>query len=98
MRKLRYLFAVLLVSQILFIGTASAEYQPQYDMYIEISTNGNLEYFPLDSSTAQAMFEQQESIHEQVEKITGRDVDHSYIWIVIDGEPILAVDPPVGGF
>ncbi|AGK54520.1 hypothetical protein [Bacillus sp. 1NLA3E] len=98
MRRLGVLLTVLLVSLILYAGNGSAEYLPQYDTYIEISTNGNIEHFPLDSSKAQDMFEHQESIHEKVEQITGRDVDHSYIWIVLNGETIVAADPPVGGF
>lgn len=98
MKKFGLLFVVLFAFQTLLAGKSSAEYLPQYDTYIEISTNGNLEHFPLDSSTAQAMFEHQETVHDKVTEITGKDVDHSYIWIVLDGEPILALDPPVGGF
>ena len=98
MKKTGLLFAAILVSLILFASPGSAEYLSENDTYIEINTNGNLEHFPLDDSKAQSMFEHQESIRDNVEQITGRDVDHSYIWIVLDGKTIVAADPPVPGF
>jgi hypothetical protein len=98
MRKLLSVFAVLLVSMTLWAGIGNAAYLPEYDTYINIETNGNLEHFPLDESTAQEMFEHQEAIHEKITQITGKEIDHSYIWIVIDGKTVLAVDPPLPAF
>ncbi|MCM3766073.1 8-amino-7-oxononanoate synthase [Neobacillus niacini] len=97
MRKMLSVFAILLVSMTLWAGVGSAAYLPEYDTYIRIETNGNMKNFPLDESTAQAMFERQEKIHEKITKVTGKEIDHSYIWIVINGKTVLAVDPPLPG-
>lgn len=95
MNKLLSIFAILLVFMTLGAGVGSAAYLPEYDTYIKIETNGNLERFPLDESTAQKMFEHQEAIHAKITEVTGKEIDHSYIWIVIDGKTVLAVDPPL---
>ncbi|WP_318503893.1 hypothetical protein [Bacillus sp. T3] len=97
MKKIGLILAAILVSLVLFASQGSAEYLPENDTYIEINTNGNLEHFPLDSSKAQDMFDHQEGIRDKVEQITGRDVDRSYIWIILDGKTIVAADPPVPG-
>jgi MarR family transcriptional regulator, temperature-dependent positive regulator of motility len=95
MRKLLSVFAILLVSMTLWAGVGSAAYLPEYDTYIKIETNGKLDRFPLNESTAQAMFEYQEHIIAKIQEVTGKEIDHSYIWIVIDGKTVLAIDPPL---
>ncbi|WP_181833157.1 hypothetical protein [Bacillus taeanensis] len=45
------------------------------------------------------MFEPQEAIiHNFITETSVQEIDYSYIWIEVDGEKILAVDPPNPAF
>lgn len=94
-RKLFSVLGLAFLVQTFFFGAANAEYLEEQDRYIYIQTgNGTPERFPLDEKTAQLMFDKQEDRIETLEKITGRELDHYYIWVVFNGEKILAIDPP----
>ena len=106
MKKLVVLMIAMLLSVVVIIKPASAEYLPQYDKYIEVSNDQarqiadqlGLKGIPLGPKTAAYSFQVQESMIEKIEQITGKEIDHYYIWITVDGVPVLGIDPPVVSF
>lgn len=44
-------------------------------------------------STGQATYAVQEGAHEVVTTLTGQSIEHSYIWIDVNGQPVAAIDP-----
>lgn len=95
-KKIYSVLGLIFLVNTFFFGAVDAAYLPEYDKYIIIETNGQRpEYFPLDETTAKLMFNQQEAFIQKLEEQTGLKLDHSYIWVVVDGETILAIDPPV---
>lgn len=103
MKKLSILLMSLLVSFIISVNPASAEYQSQYDKEIEVSYDEaryladllGLKDIPLGEETAQLSFNIQEAVIAKAEKLLNTEIDHYYIWLVVDGERVLAIDPPV---
>jgi hypothetical protein len=85
---LALIFVVMLQS--LFIGIAGAEYVGKNDIVISINTGQNL-YVPLN--TGEASFNLQESVHNELTQSSGVEVDHYYIWLEVDGQRVLAIDP-----
>lgn len=106
MKKLVFLLTAMLLSVVILVKPASAEYLPQYDKYIEISSDQarqvadqlGLKGIPLGPETAARSFQVQESFINQLEKITGKEMDHYYIWLTVNGVPVLGIDPPVVSF
>ncbi|HLN64388.1 MAG TPA: hypothetical protein VK464_22945 [Symbiobacteriaceae bacterium] len=69
--------------------TAGAEYRSDQDVTIDLSAPVSV----AGDSTAATSFETQEAAHEAVTETTGTSVDHSYVWVSVNGDPLLAVDP-----
>lgn len=69
--------------------TAGAEYRSDKDFTLNLSAPVSVS----GGSTAAASFETQESVHQAVTETTGTSVDHSYVWVSVNGDPLLAVDP-----
>lgn len=90
MRLLRILGA-LLTACMLFSGTAFAEYQSSQDVTLSVNLLPNL--VSTSGSTGQTTFAVQEAVHSTLTSTTGQSVDHCYIWINVNGQPVLAVDP-----
>ncbi|MDB4896599.1 MAG: hypothetical protein JWN15_2861 [Firmicutes bacterium] len=44
------------------------------------------------SGTALADY-QQGQVHSTVTGLTGQSVDHSYVWVDVNGQKVLAIDP-----
>jgi type IV secretory pathway VirB10-like protein len=97
MRKIGLLIGLALLAQVFTAGIAGAAYVPENDITISISTGQNAN-LPLNEQTANEMFEAQEAIHTTITETSGQEIDHSYIWIEVDGKKILAVDPPNPAF
>lgn len=104
MKKLLLSIVTLLVfAMSVAISPVKAEYMSEHDKYIEVTTEQaqaaaellGLENFPLNEETAQMSFELQEELIEEMEALLGTEIDHYYIWLTINGEPVLAIDPPV---
>ena len=95
MKKL--LFVVTVFFSIgLIVSPANAEYLPEYDKTISVETNPQVnDLIPLSEETANEMFEFQESIQQKITEKTGIEIDHSYIWIELNGEKVIAADPPI---
>lgn len=93
MRKKLLLTLVTVVTvQLIFVGGVFAEYDSSND--ITLSVNLLEDEIETSDSTGDATFELQEDAHETLTDTTGQEVDHSYVWIEVNGEKVLAVDPP----
>ncbi|MCP8615743.1 8-amino-7-oxononanoate synthase [Salirhabdus salicampi] len=100
MKKLIVTLTLALMLTFIAVDTSYAAYVPESDVYIEITQEEAREYadllgfenFPLGEETARLSFELQEATIGSV--FTELGVDYYYIWLTIDGEPVLAVDPP----
>ena len=95
MKKWMGALAVAVAAQVLFSGAASAEYDSTGDLTLNLLPDSGVEV-PGDTGTT--TYELQEGVHETITDLTGISVDHSYIWVNVDGEPVLAIDPPMPMF
>lgn len=76
-----------------FSSGAEASYIESGDQTISINTGYNLS---LPLNTGALSFQVQEDLHSLLTNTTGIEIDHSYIWVELDGETILGIDPPYG--
>jgi MarR family transcriptional regulator, temperature-dependent positive regulator of motility len=103
-KKVLFSFVALLIFAIsVAVSPAKAAYLPEYDKYIEVSYEEaraiadliGLKGVPLGDETAKLSFEIQEAMIEKIEYIINKEIDHYYIWLTVNGEPVLGIDPPV---
>lgn len=93
-KRLMWMAATALTAQILSVGVAQADYQPHYDQTINLTA-------PIDIpnvGTADASFQLQQQLQQQQTQLTSVSEDYYYIWINVNGTPVLAIDPPVPMF
>jgi hypothetical protein len=90
MRRLTTIVAILLVVQLLIAGVAGAAYNAQDDMKVNVNVPVSLPSL----NTAGFTFYTQESVHSSLYNTSNVSVDHSYIWIYVNGKPVAAIDPP----
>lgn len=103
MKKLVLLLMVLLISIVISVKPAEAAYLSEKDVYVEVSKNEarqladlmGLKDIPLGEETANLSFEMQEKLIAKLEKLLNTEIDHYYIWLTVDGERVLGIDPPV---
>lgn len=81
--------SVLLV--LLLGGVAMADYVPASDRTVSVQLLPGL--VSTTSLTGSLLFGTQEAVHTTVTGVTGITLDHSYTWVDVNGEPVLAVDP-----
>lgn len=102
MKKISVFLAALFFA-IIIVSPAKAAYLPEYDKYIEVTYEDaryiadllGLEDIPLGEQTASVSFEMQEKTIKLIEERLGTEIDHYYIWLTVDGQPVLGIDPPV---
>lgn len=102
MKKLAWVFIAAILFLSFQIKPAEAAYLPEYDKYVEVSYDEarqiadalGLKNVPLGEETAKLSFDVQESLIAKIEKIIGQEIDHYYIWLTVDGQPVLGIDPP----
>lgn len=83
--------AAAVLSVLLLTGTAFADYQSDQDITVSVELlPGTLQ---TSGSTGSTTFELQEGVHQTITSTTGTSVDHSYIWVNLNGTSLLAVDP-----
>lgn len=103
MKKIGWSLLALLLILSLQVKPAEAAYLPEYDQYIEVSFDEarqiadalGMEGIPLGEETAKITFDVQEKLIAKIEKIIGKEIDHYYIWLTVNGEPVLGIDPPL---
>lgn len=93
MKKLLLATVLMFALSPVFSTGAEASYIASGDQTISINTGLNLS---LPINTGDLSFEVQESLHSLITDTTGIEIDHSYIWIELDGETVLGIDPPYG--
>lgn len=106
MKKLGLIVAALFFVILITVTPAKAAYLPEYDKYVEVSYEDaryiadlvGLKGIPLGEETARLSFEFQETLIGKIEKRLNTEIDHYYIWLTIDGQPVLGIDPPVPMF
>jgi hypothetical protein len=89
MRRLTTLIAILLTTQLLIAGVAGAAYNAQDDKIVNV----NVPVSVPSTNTAGFTFYTQESVHSTLYKTSNASIDHSYIWIYVNGKPVAAIDP-----
>lgn len=103
MKKLVLFVMALMVSVVISVKPAEAAYLPEYDQYIEVSYEEarlladlmGLKGIPLGEETANLSFEVQEELIAKLERRLKTKIDHYYIWLTVDGQKVLGIDPPV---
>ncbi len=90
MKKLLLSLLFVIAFHPFFTSGAEAQYLSGSDKNISINTGLNL-HIPLN--TAETSFKLQEGLHNTLTETTGIEIDHSYIWIELDGQTILGIDP-----
>jgi hypothetical protein len=102
MKKHFWLLAVLvLMMQVLWAGvTAAAETSDSYNSEGDITISITIAEDELQTSdsTGEVTFETQEEAHNLLADETGQEVEHSYVWFEVNGQKVLAVDPPCAYF
>jgi len=93
----KILSSILIASFLVFAlptnNDANAAYNPDGDIYVEINLS-LLDWLKLSDVTGRLTFEAQENIHQWLRETYGIDIEYSYIWIVVNGYKVLAIDPP----
>jgi hypothetical protein len=84
--------AFFFIVQLFTVGAAFAEYDSSGD--ITVSVNVLEDQVETSDSTGEFTFETQEGAHDSLTDTSGQEVDHSYIWLEVNGSRVLAVDPP----
>lgn len=104
MKKVLFSFVALLIFAIsVAVTPTKAAYLPENDKYVEVSSEEaraiadllGLKGVPLGEETARLSFEIQEAMIAKIESIIKKEIDHYYIWLTVNGEPVLGIDPPV---
>lgn len=95
-KKLGFMLAAFALVSVMASGIASAAYNSNQDSSVNVSIFPNS--LQPSSSLGQATFQLQEGLQNTITNSTGVSVDHSYIWINVNGASLLAVDPPVAMF
>ncbi len=103
MKKISFVFITLLLLVGIASAPAQAAYLPEYDKYVEVSYEKartiadlmGLKNVELGAETAQMSFELQEDLIKKIEALLGKEIDHYYYWLTVNGETVLGIDPPV---
>ena len=90
-RKLLTLLFVLTLAVLTIPQESQAAYLSQNDTTVSINLAEDL--IQPSGFLGTTSFETQEEIHSTITNVSGLEVDHSYIWIELNGVNILAVDP-----
>lgn len=102
MKKVSILLLALLIGAVFSIKPAEAAYLPEYGQYVEVSYEQaraiadivGLKDVELGEETAKMSFDFQEKLIAKIEKVLKTEIDHYYIWLTVNGQPVLGIDPP----
>ncbi|GLB59492.1 8-amino-7-oxononanoate synthase [Cytobacillus sp. NCCP-133] len=102
MKKVGFLLLSLLLVLVINVKSSEAAYLSEYDKYVEVSYEEaryiadlmGLQKYELGEETAKLSFEMQENLIAKIEKILKTEIDHYYIWLTVNGETVLGIDPP----
>ncbi|WP_026581214.1 hypothetical protein [Bacillus sp. J33] len=102
MKKLVFILLSFMLILVLNVKPTEAAYLSEYDKYVEVSYEEaryiadlmGLQKYELGEETAKLSFEMQENLITKFEKLLKTEIDHYYIWLTLDGKPVLGIDPP----
>lgn len=89
--KIARMVAGFLLAVSLTSGSAMAGYLSGSDKTLSITLLPGL--VQTSSSTGQLTFALQEGVHNTLTGTTGAEVDHYYLWVEVNGQQVLAIDP-----
>ncbi|RKP51505.1 hypothetical protein D7Z26_17105 [Cohnella endophytica] len=89
MKRILVSLASLMIIFSVFGGVASAKYQPQNDISINLKLPVNLPNLGTGSLT----FGLQQTVQQTLTQTTGLSVDYFYIWVNVNDVPVAAIDP-----
>lgn len=95
MKRLVFALVFMFLLQVLWVGAVAAEstsYNSENDITLSLTVAED--EVQTSDETGQATFEAQEEAHQTFTDNSGEEVEHSYIWIEVNGKKVLAVDPP----
>jgi hypothetical protein len=78
-------------------GVALADYQQGSDLTLSATAAPTVLNLS-GTTTGTGSFALQEAVHNAITGSTGQSVDHYYVWIVVNGQPVLAIDPIWSGY
>jgi hypothetical protein len=90
MKRVFTLFSMLLIVQAFTTGIASAKYNQADDINLNVIAPVSAP----DLNTGTSTFQLQEQVHQLIYGSSGTSIDHSYIWINMNGQSVAAIDPP----
>jgi hypothetical protein len=90
MKKLFLSLAIAVALLPALSSKADAAYISESDKTISIQTGLNLN-IPLN--IGESTFELQEGLQNVLTETTGVEVDHYYLWLELDGQKIVGIDP-----
>jgi hypothetical protein len=90
MKKILLTVMVVVMLHSMVVGVAGAAYDKKSDKKISVNTGLNLS---IPFNTGKTSFELQEAVHNKLTRSTGLEVDHFYIWLELDGQTVLGIDP-----
>jgi MarR family transcriptional regulator, temperature-dependent positive regulator of motility len=102
LKKITVILSVIMLAAVFTVSSVQAAYLPEHDKYVEVSYEKarfiadlvGLKDVELGEETAKITFNVQEAIIAKIEKALNTEIDHYYIWLTVDGEPVLGIDPP----
>jgi hypothetical protein len=89
--EMRRIVLMTAVALFLLTGTALADYQAGQDSTLSLTALPQL--VQTSSATGSITFAAQEQVHSTITGLTGQSIDHSYVWVAVNGQKVLAVDP-----
>lgn len=95
MKKMILTLTLFVLFSSLYSANAEAAYQQDSDITISINTGLNL---TIPFNLGEKTFNLQEDVHNIITKSTGLEVDHYYLWLEVDGEKVIGIDPAKGMF
>jgi hypothetical protein len=91
-KKLIVAMSIFVCLHLLMVGTAFAEYDSSNDLTVSVTILED--EIQTSDETGDLTFETQEGLHDEITTNSGQEVDHSYVWIEVNGNKVLAIDPP----
>lgn len=89
--QIRRSIGIALIGLVLSTGSAMAAYRAERDIKLNITLAPSL--LKPTGATGLLSFAVQEGAHQTVTETTGAELDHSYVWINLNDQPLLGIDP-----
>lgn len=88
---LRRTLGLAFLGLILTTGPALAAHRAEHDITLNLTVAPSL--LQPSGATGSGTYAAQEGAHQAVTHGTGQSVDHYYLWLYLNGQPVAAIDP-----